>query len=937
MQSFIDKITDKIVQSSVQLNDWVIIVPSQRAIKYLHQSLFKHYQKSIISPTIITIHQFIDEVSPKIILDKTRLLFRLYQVYLKQSKDKSSFDEFYTWGKIVLSDFDEIENYIVDGKDLFKNLKDIKGIENWSFNSEELTPTQLKFMEFWEELGGYYEEFKAELAKVNETYHGKATREIAENIELIFNKYPTQQFLFAGFNAHSEAELQIMNQLLKRKRAEILYDGDLYYVQEKKGHEAGAFIQRNLADLGLKVSEQNFDDVLKNKELSIELIGCAQATGQVKTAATILSQLSKEEIDETLVLLADENLLVPLLKNIPKSVGEANITLGLSLNNSVLKSWFEILFRVQKGLEKSSSAYHKDIFEICFHPFVNEILNQDELHQLTKFEKDFKKRNIIYASPEKLQLPNKLKAIVLLIYTKWSADWKNAISTIRQINALLYEGLKEENQYEKSLLETFDKGIIDLINCLSEDAPAMSLMTFKNLFTEHYSRLKISYFGNPLKGLQITGLLETRMLDFKRIICIGMNEKNMPPNNQVNSMIPMDLRRHHSMPTVREKQGLFAHHFYRLLHHAEELYITYSNQQEGLNSFEKSRYIMQLELELATSNPNIKIQYKDYMIRNQEAKLEKVNFKLDENNRDLIVRYLQHGASASGIKNFYNCELDFFYKYILKYRDEQKVEEDIDSSTFGVLIHNTLEAMYQQYANKQLEGKKEKLIAFRESDLEEMKKAASYELGKQFGLFFNNDEVFKEGKNRLNFEMAHQLMINFFAYERQKLREVGGVIYVEDLEHRLELEVEEIPLKSSVNEQPIRLKGFIDRIDYYDGGFHIIDYKSGKVDVSKDLMIKDSDLNADGIYNACVKKKYFIQFYFYLYLFYQKHHTYPKSITFVPFINTKDTQPIYDENNRFEILVREFPNVMNRIVAEMLEGEKTIEHNPKSQYCDFCK
>lgn len=933
MISFIDSVTQHISSSSRPIEDWVIVVPSQRAIRYLQKSLFNHFGHSLFSPKILTITQLVDEVSPRIILDKTRLLFKLYEVYLKESKEKSSFDEFYTWGKIVLSDFDEIESYLVNGKDLFKNLKDVKEIENWSFNSEELTPTQLKFIEFWDQLGHYYQHFSTFLQKNNETYRGWATKEVSENIDWITRHFPNQKIVFAGFNAHSKVELSLIKQLYHLGKAEVLFDADDYYMNDSH-HEAGSFIRSNLEFIGIPKKEWKFKNQLSEKPLNIQLIGCSQTTGQIKAAATLLASFQQEEINDTLVLLADENLLVPLLKNIPATVGSANITLGLSLNNSILKTWFELIFRIQKGLKQKPVAYHKDIFEIGYHPFINEILDEKEQREFADFERNFKRNNTIYANPQKLKVPDKLYRIIQLIYTPWLDNWKDAIQRIREINRIIYELLQSKNEYEKSLLETFDSGIIDFVNCLSEKLPDFSLGTFKNLFTEHYSRLKIAYFGNPLKGMQIMGLLETRMLDFKRIICIGMNEKNMPPNNAIQSMIPMDLRRYFGMPTIRDKQGLFAHHFYRLLHQAETIFVTFANQQEGENSFEKSRYIMQLEMELAHKNPNVSIQYSDYVIDNETSNVQDVTYATSQpDNHQLLLNYLQHGASASGIKNFYTCKLDFFYKYILKYRDEQKIEEEIDNSTFGTLIHNTLEGMYTRFANHQLEQRKEVLTAFREENLLEMKQHSEYELRKEFTEFFKDGEVFQAGKNRLNFEMAKTLLANFFDYELQKMRQAGGVIYVENLEHELQHSLPEIITGADT---PLKIKGFIDRIDYYNDGFHIIDYKSGKVDFKKDLFISEKNINPEKIYEACVKKKYFIQFYFYLYLFYSTYHIVPKSITFIPFINPKDTTPIFNENEKFEQLIEYFPTIMKRIVSDILNKTTPIQHNPKSLYCNFC-
>jgi len=935
MKTFVSQITDFILAQNNPVHEWVIIVPSQRSIRYIQKSLFEKTDRPLLSPKIITINRFFETVSPRLVLDKTRLLMKLYEIHRSFStSENKSFDEFYNWGKTLLSDFDEIDRYGIDSKNLFKNLRDIKEIENWSFNSEQLTETQLKFIKFWEELGVYYNEFQKALSASNSAYAGKALREITENIDWILKKYPNEKFLFAGFNAHSPAELSVIKQLMVLGKADALFDGDTYYMYNGL-HEAGAFIRKNLDTLGIPIKLAEFKNNLSQKSLEINVIACAQTTGQVKAAASILEKMPEKHIPETLILLAEEDLLVPLLKNIPAKVGKANITLGLSLDNSILKTWIELIFKVQKGLQNKPAAYHKDIFEICFHPFIEEILTEEEKQELILFETIFKKNNLIYASPDSLRLPKKIKSVFKLIYTRWGNNWLFAIENIREINSRIYHYLKKENEYEKALLETFDSGIIDLQNCVSEGIPEMGLGTFKNLFTQHYASLTISYFGNPIDGLQIMGLLETRMLDFKRIICIGINEKNMPPNNQINSLIPMDLRSYFGLPTVREKQGIFAHHFYRLLHETEELHLTYSTNMEGMNSSEKSRYIMQLELELTKVNPNIQFNYSDYTIDNNEVLINDTVIEKNEYNLGLIKNYLEQGASASALGSYYTCPLDFFYKYILRFGEEIRIEEDIEASTFGSLIHETLETLYEPLANNTLKDKEATLKRFDSEQLKFFRKHADYELAQHFEKHFKSKEAFSSGKNRLNFEMASRLIHNFFDYEKKHLETTEEVIYVEALEQKLTAEIPSISLGNSKETITLRLKGIIDRIDYHNNGYHIIDYKSGKVEYNK---LKIKEVSEEALYKACVNYKYFLQYYFYLYLFHKNHGFCPQTVTFVSFVNLKEVENIRNENNIFEEMVALFPNIIQRIVNDLYNRQEPFIHKEKNgySYCNFC-
>ncbi len=554
---------------------------------------------------------------------------------------------------------------------------------------------------------------------------------------------------------------------------------------------------------------------------------------------------------------------------------------------------------------------------------------------MIELEAIFKKNNLIYASVSQLTAPPKVKEILALIYTNWSSNWLFGIRQIRANNTAIYSNLKAENEYEKALLETFDKGIIDLQNCINEGTPEMSLATFKNIFTRHYTSLTISYYGNPIDGLQIMGLLETRMLDFKRIICIGMNEKNMPPSNQVNSLIPMDLRRYFKLPTIRDKQGIFAHHFYRLLHEVEELYITYSTNTQDFNSSEKSRYVMQMELELSKINPKVKFNYQDYTIGSSGAIVSDTVIPKNEFNKSLIKGYLQKGVSASALGSFYACSLDFFYKYLLKFTDEIKVEEDIEASTFGSLIHETLERLYTPFANHTLQEKKDTLKRFDQQHLDTFKKHVDYELNQSFKDHFKSEEAFSSGRNRLSFEMAKKLTHGFLRYEEKHLQAIESVLYVEALELKLEAEIPNITLWNSDERITVKLKGIIDRIDYHNEGYHIVDYKSGKVDY-KALKLKE--ISEESVYKICIKDRKFLQFYFYLYLFYKNYNTYPQSITFVSFVNINDVESIDNEGGNFETLVELFPLIFQRIVDEICDENVPFEHPKKSffSYCEYC-
>jgi ATP-dependent helicase/DNAse subunit B len=389
--------------------------------------------------------------------------------------------------------------------------------------------------------------------------------------------------------------------------------------------------------------------------------------------------------------------------------------------------------------------------------------------------------------------------------------------------------------YEKTLIHGFDQAIVDFQNCISEDFPAMSINTFKNLFNQEWTRDAMAFYGNPLDGLQIMGLLETRLLDFETILVVGMNEGKMPPTNPIQTLIPMDLRQHVGLPLPRDKQGLFAHHFYRLLHTCSEMYITYSSSMEGMNSTEPSRYLLQLELELTKYSSKINFTKKYYTL---ESNKEITKIKSIVKTNELVERLdllLQSGISASAIKTFFTCPLDFYYKYVLRFGEEEKVEEAIESNQLGTFVHAVLEELYLPYSLKDKDGIEKTKIPPKilVDDIEHMIKAYPLEMRKQFSIHFNGDaEAFSKGKNYLSFTMAMELTKRFFEFERKRLLALHNTgIRIVALEDKL---VERITVNVFGEPKEITLKGVIDRVDELNDEIYIWDYKTGKVD-TKDV------------------------------------------------------------------------------------------------------
>ena len=464
----------------------------------------------------------------------------------------------------------------------------------------------------------------------------------------------------------------------------------------------------------------------------------------------------------------------------------------------------------------------------------------------------------------------------------------------------------------------------------------MGLKSFKQLFNQHWSQKSIAYHGNPLEGLQIMGLLETRGLDFKRIISLGMNEGNLPPTNPIQTMIPMDLRRYNGMPTPRDKQGIFAHHFYRLLHNCDELIVTYCSADESIGSNEPSRYLMQLEMELAKINENILIEKKIYALETPKEVMVKEITKTPE----IIQRMdglFAASTSASMLKKYLTCPLDFYFRYVMDFGEVDSVEEEIEHSTFGTFIHDTLEELYTPFARFDKEGNKnspapKSITSF---DIDEMLKVYPLILEKQFMIHFNNDrEAFTKGKNLLSYQMAKELTARFLKSEVTFLSEQTEPVFIEALEREYSTEIE---VMVAGEKKKVRLRGFVDRIDSIGDKVRIIDYKTGKV-ADTDVALRANDTEPNLIVESIGSKKHILQLMLYAFL-YKQNENITAEPSIVSFVSGKNKPFSLDlKKNDLETIIEDFPTYIELILNEVYDNELPFAHQAKTMfsYCQYC-
>ena len=922
-------------QFNDEISDISIVIPNKRAAVYLHKHIASLVDKPLFSPEIITINEWVDAHTPERILSGTELLFTLYAVHCQiEGEAAEAFDAFSQWGKILLTDFDEIDRYLLDPKQIFSNLRDIKEIENWSFDTDTLSKGQTKFKTLWDKLPQYYSNFNELLASENQTYTGKAYRKFFQSLKTLERK---KHYFFLGFNAVSKVEQEIMRYLKKEGIASVRFDVDDFYV-ENKNHEAGYFYRKICEAWNEPLQPaSHFNSIPKQ----IDIIETSQQVAQVKIAGDLIKKIKAEgKIGETAIVLADESLLIPLMNALPAEIEQANITMGYPIKFSHLKGVIDLAFEFQFNYQKfnSNKIYHKALQELIQHPYVKLII--DDQKKIDVFQADLTERNIIFLELEELweKFP-KLQALSQL-FSPWPDAINARIDCFQELIKCLHLNFKKSDNksIDHEILYHFSKAIKKFKDIWSIHQIGFSLRTFKNLFYQFWQNEDLSFIGNPTDGLQLMGILETRTLDFKNLIILGMNEGNLPKSNVINSMIPRDLRAHNKqLPTEEDRQAIFAHHFYRLIQRASKIYMTYNSFSEGLGSGEQSRYLIQLENEVNSKYGHI-LNRMTYSPSDKKAQTADPIYYSTPAVQAHLDGLFEKGLSPSALNKLINCPLDFYYRYVIGLDEEGEIEENIESSTFGTKIHHVLEAIIREnffvddqptplsidILKKEKTKVKERLTyAYLESD--EGKKFSAADL--------------KFGQNKLSFDVSLDFIRNFIDLQIKEIKDNPDfAIMPVNLEQTIFADI-----KASINgeDKTIRIKGKADRIDKIGGLHRIIDYKSGKCDDDKITFSYGKPASIATMINGD-KKAYSRQLLMYALMFKQQ---YPNVQEFtagiISMINLKDwvqnvrpgksADPIISDE-----LLENFEKGLVEYLAQVYQEDFEFTHNKDSKYCQHC-
>jgi RecB family exonuclease len=830
MTTFIQQLSRELLQTyGAQLGEICVVFPSRRACVFMQDSIANEAATATWAPALYAIEDFVPTLQSLNVLDPISLTFELFPVY-QALFPHETFDQFYAWGQLMVADFEEVDRHLVDGEKIFQNLAELKRIDTtidaWLNEDGKLSPHQEAYMRFWESLGLLHTRLQQRLKVQGMASPAMALRQLAERLAASKPALQWKKVIFAGFNALTPAEEKMILALMHWELADCYWDLDEWYVNQDR-QEAGKFFRAlqqrwEAAMPQLKGHWKWIGQHLRQEPKQLTIIAVPKRVGQAKAAGLLLAEAGTQYAPESIALvLPDENLLFPVLHSLPPSLLDVNVTMGYPLRNTPLYGLVEAVLtlhenaaRLRPGGTGEPIYYFRDIVTILRHPYVHSLASADSratMHEITQ-------GNLIYISPG-FFLKFAPDHLLRFLFAPWS-NLQDAVSYLLE----LFQRLKiafEARQKTENPLPTVETEILFQFHSITQKLQGKlgkyldekDLHTFRRIYKEVIIGASVPFAGEPLKGVQVMGMLETRVLDFERLIVLSVNEGILPPKQQQNSMIPYSVRKAFGLPNYEEKDAVYAYHFYRLMQRAADVHLIFDTEPDSLGGGELSRFVAQIEAELTTANPGLVIRHETFTFPAAPEEIQPIEIQKDEGLMQLLKEFGSvKGFSPSALNTYLNCPLQFYYRYLLKLREKEQPEETLEDNTFGLVLHGALEQLYQPWKGKTIQA----------ADIAAMMDLVDVAVEKVFRKETHSDN-FKTGRNRLLLGVIKDLV-------RQMLELDMSEAPLELL--GMEEEMEAV-IVTRLHPAGLKIRGFVDRIDRVRGRIRIIDYKTGQVDSLK--------------------------------------------------------------------------------------------------------
>lgn len=838
MESFLKLVAaDLYKHTEGNLAHTAVVFPNKRAGLFFNEYLAQESESPIWSPAYVSISELFRSLSPWEVGDPVKLVCELYKIFRRETQSTETLDDFYFWGEMLISDFDDADKNKVDTDKLFSNLQDLRNIMDdytfiddeqeeairqffQNFSIERRTALKERFISLWDVLGNIYKGFRESLASQNIAYEGMMYRHVIEHLNV--DKLPYEKYVFVGFNVLSKVEHTLFTQLKDAGKAVFYWDYDEFYMKENRQavtHEAGEFIRRNLRDFPSPLSGELFKNLSKPKE--VHYIASSTENAQARYLPQwIRNNLTTPE-KETAVVLCNEALLQPVLHSLPAEVKHVNITMGFPLSQTPVYSFLIALLELHThGFNFKSGRYtFQSVVTLLKHPYTRQLTGQAEL-----LEKELTRNNRFYPLPGELGKDEFLTRLFTPLSGNLNlcirlSETLQQVAGIYQANTSGTEDTDAFNQlYRESLFKAYTT-INRFRTLIEEDELTVQSETFRRLLVKVLSATNIPFHGEPAIGMQVMGVLETRNLDFRHLVLLSVNEGQLPKSGGDSSFIPYNLRKAFGMTTIEHKIAVYAYYFYRLLQRAERITLMYNTSSDGLNRGEWSRFMLQFLIEWPHPITRQFLEAGQSPQGTSPITVEKTPDVMRRMQSLFDVRTNPKAKFSPSALNYYlDCPLKFYYRYVAGLSAPDEVSAEIDSATFGSIFHYAAEHIYKDLTTHGKVINKEALETLLRNEV----KLQDYVDTAFKKLFFNVPQNEKPEYNGV--QLINSAVIA--RYLKQLLQ--NDLRYAPFTFIASEMEVDEpIDIQTPKGVIKSRIGGIIDRMDSKDGTLRIVDYKTG--------------------------------------------------------------------------------------------------------------
>ncbi|MET3535087.1 PD-(D/E)XK nuclease family protein [Chryseobacterium limigenitum] len=811
---FLNKIIHELLAQNTDLSAFNIVLPGKRPIVFIRQILEENNYSGFL-PNFFTIEELIDQIADKQPIQGISVWLFAFDVYKSLNLiPNDDFADFLKWFPTLLKDWDDILKFSESDQAVLQYMFDEERIKEWAQDlGEDDDVPRKKFLNFWRNMNVFLPVLKQKLKEKNWATSGMI-HEAAKSKIVDFAKNTPGKFVFCGFNAFTPVEEKLVRSLLQWDKAQCFFQADHYYFDDER-QEAGKFLRNHKTWKEFndsRVFHWIEDDF--NEPKNIKVYEVSGNVTQTKILPEIFKEIENKTYSNTAVVLLDENLL-PASLDVMYAVENLNITMGFPLKNLSFSNAIKQLFYLQKQLEKNkSSYYYRDIF-----PILEELPKSTEDEQIIiQFKSKIEERNIVYISKKLLnELLSELSYFNLLqkagstnVYLDMLIDF------CKQIKWLEIDDIQYEN------VSHFENAFRIIKNQVAPYDFQIKMETLEILINQHVNTESIDFQGEPLRGLQIMGLLETRLLNFENVIMLSVNEGKLPLGNSQNTYIPFDIRRFFDLHTFLENDSIYAYHFYRLIQDSKNVHLLFNALSSGVNTGEKSRFITQIEMESSHHIEHLIIENSSEPITTQPIEITKTDIVLER------LEKWKEKVSASHLTSYLYNPIDFYLSKILKTSETDEIEEELSVKNYGNLVHYSLQEVYEVLKGKVL----------KENDLKESIKAVDKYIDVAIEKLKHQPEFYEKGMNFIHKAIAKKVIESVLNVDLELVKN-GNKLEILDIEKRFENV--DFYLDEN-NKDRISFFGFIDRIDRLNGTLRIIDYKTAKI---KNLTVKIDENNVD--------------------------------------------------------------------------------------------